>query len=268
MNDLPPHPPLAGYYDTASDRDDFVRRLFDRGAPAYDQVNALCSLGSGGRYRRDALRRSGLAHGQRLLDVAIGTGLVAREALTILGRPEDVIGLDLSAGMLRQAREALPIPLLQARAEAIPLADASVDILSMGYALRHVPDLVHAFVEFRRVLRPGGHVLLLEIDHPRSRWGAAALRFYLGRVVPALSRWLGGGEEAQVMMRYFWDTIDACVPPADIEDALAAAGFTDVTCEVQLGIFRAYRATSGGAVMAREAGASPPPMRHTNGPRL
>ena len=247
MNELPPHPPLARYYDSPGARDDFVRALFDHGAPAYDHVNALCSLGSGARYRRDALRRSGLAPGQRMLDVAIGTGLVAREALTILGRPGDLIGLDLSAGMLREARGSLPIPLIQARAEAIPLAGGSVDLLSMGYALRHVPDLGQAFGEFHRVLRPGGQVLLLEIDHPSSRWGEAALRFYLGRVVPMLSRWLGGGEQARIMMRYFWDTIDACVPPAEIEAALAGAGFTDVACEVQLGIFRAYRARSAGA---------------------
>ncbi|MBR0652779.1 class I SAM-dependent methyltransferase [Roseomonas terrae] len=242
MNDLPPHPPLDQYYRHASDRDDFVRALFDRGAPAYDQVNALCSFGSGARYRRAALQRSGLKPGQRVLDVAIGTGLVAREAVRILGRPQDVIGVDLSAGMLREAGASLPIPLIQARAEAIPLADSSIDLLSMGYALRHVPDLTGTFREFRRVLRPGGSVLLLEIDHPRSRAGGAALRFYLGSVVPAVSRLLGGGQEAQMMMRYFWDTIDACVPPAAIEGALSEAGFTSVSCDVQLGIFRAYRA--------------------------
>jgi demethylmenaquinone methyltransferase/2-methoxy-6-polyprenyl-1,4-benzoquinol methylase len=244
MNTLPPHPPLARYYSEANQRDDFVRGLFDRGAPAYNQVNALCSFGSGGRYRRNALQRSGLAPGQRMLDVAVGTGLVAHEAVSILGRPEDVIGLDLSAGMLREAGARLPIPLIQARAEAIPLAGSSVDLLSMGYALRHVTDLTRTFREFHRVLRSGGRILLLEIDHPGSHLGGAALRFYLGSVVPALARWLGGGDPAQVMMRYFWDTIDACVPPAEIEGALADAGFVGVSCEVQLGIFRAYRATT------------------------
>jgi demethylmenaquinone methyltransferase/2-methoxy-6-polyprenyl-1,4-benzoquinol methylase len=188
------------------------------------------------------LRRAGLAPGQRVLDVATGTGLVAREALGILGRPQDVIGLDLSAGMLREARAGLAIALLQARAEALPLADGSIDLVTMGYALRHVPDLVLAFSEFRRVLRPGGRVLLLEIDQPSSPVALAALRFYLGRLGPVLSRLIGRGRKDQRMMQYFWDTIDACVPPETIEAALGQAGFTGIGCDVQLGIFRAYGA--------------------------
>lgn len=241
MTRLPPHPPLAQHYASDTAREPFVRDLFDRGAPAYDQIDAVFSLGTGPRYRREALLRSGLAPGQRMLDVAIGTGLVAREALRILGRPEDLVGLDVSPGMLRQARS-LGLPLVQAKAEAIPLADASMDLVTVGYALRHFADLEATFAEFRRVLRPGGGVLLLEIDQPESALGQAALRFYLGRVVPALSRWIGGGRDARTMMRYFWDTIDTCVPAAVIEEALAGAGFAEVSCEVQLGIFRAYRA--------------------------
>ncbi|WP_198373122.1 class I SAM-dependent methyltransferase [Roseomonas rosulenta] len=239
-----PHAPLPRHYADSGQRDRYVRALFDRGAPSYDRINRIFSLGTGARYRRDALRRAGLAPGKRLLDVATGTGLVAREAVAILGSASDVVGLDLSAGMLREARAGLTIPLVQARAEALPLADASVDLVSMGYALRHVPDLVLAFAEFRRVLRPGGRVLLLEIDQPASTLALAALRFYLGRVVPGLSRWVGQGEKDSRMMRYFWDTIDTCVPPEAIEAALARAGFTGIGCEVQLGIFRAYGAVS------------------------
>jgi demethylmenaquinone methyltransferase/2-methoxy-6-polyprenyl-1,4-benzoquinol methylase len=237
-----PHAPLPRHYADPAQRDRFVQALFDGGAASYDRINAIFSLGTGARYRREQLKRAGLAPGKRLLDVATGTGLVAREALGITGRPEDVIGLDLSAGMLREARAALPIPLLRARAEALPLADASVDIVSMGYALRHVSDLVATFAEYRRVLRPGGRVLLLEIDQPASPIAHAALRFYLGRVVPGLSRWIGRGGQDRHMMEYFWDTIDACVPPEAIEGALAAAGFAEVGCNIQLGIFRAYGA--------------------------
>lgn len=239
---IAPHAPLPRHYADAQQRDRYVQALFDRGAPSYDRINAIFSLGTGARYRRDALKRAGLAPGKRLLDVATGTGLVAREAIGILGRAQDVVGLDLSTGMLREARANLPNPLVRARAEALPLADACVDLVSMGYALRHVPDLVAAFAEFHRVLRPGGRVLLLEIDQPRSPMALAALRFYLGRVVPGLSRVIGRGERDSRMMRYFWDTIDVCVPPEAIMGALAQAGFAQVGCEVQLGIFRAYGA--------------------------
>lgn len=244
MTALPPHPPLPRYYDRKSAREPYVRDLFDRGAAAYDRIDGVFSFGSGPRYRREALRRSGLVPGQQVLDVAVGTGLVAREALRIVGRPDGVIGLDLSPGMLAQTRRTLPLPLVRARAEALPLAAGSIDLVTVGYALRHFADLRSTFGEFRRVLRPGGSVLFLEIDQPESRAGQAALRFYMGRIVPALSRWMGGGQDAGEMMRYFWDTIDTCVPPAAIEDALTGAGFTEVSCEVQLGIFRAYRARS------------------------
>ena len=70
---------------------------------------------------------------------------------------------------------------MQARAEALPLRDASVDFVSMGYALRHVADLAALFAEFRRVLRPGGRVLLLEIARPEGVFGHAVAKIYLGR---------------------------------------------------------------------------------------
>lgn len=237
-----PHPPLAAYYHGGAARDGFVRRLFDETAGSYDRINAAFSLGSGAWYRRTALRRAGLRPGQRLLDVAVGTGLVAREAVRILGGPRGVVGIDLSEGMLRRARASLPIPLVCGRAEALPVADASFDFLSMGYALRHVAALPAAFAEYRRVLRPGGRLLLLEIARPAGTLAYGATRLYLGRLVPGVIARLGGGERARLLMRYYWDTIDRCVPPAVILQALAAAGFTEVGCEVQLGIFRAYTA--------------------------
>jgi demethylmenaquinone methyltransferase/2-methoxy-6-polyprenyl-1,4-benzoquinol methylase len=176
-----------------------------------------------------------------LLDVAVGTGLVAREAVRILDRAEDVIGLDLSAGMLGVARKSLSIPLVQARAEALPLRDASVDFVSMGYALRHVTDLLQVFGEFRRVLRPGGRLILLDMGRPDGIFGYAVAKMYLGRIVPTLS-WIAG-PESRKLMRYYWDTIDACVPAADILRCLQEAGFADVACETELGVFRAYTAS-------------------------
>ena len=109
---------------------------------------------------------------------------------------------------------------MQARAEALPFADASFDFVSMGYALRHVADLGRLFAGYRRVLRPGGRVLLLEIAPPESRLRQGLLKAYLGGVVPVLSRLAGGG--SATLMRYYWDTIEACVPPPEILRQLRA----------------------------------------------
>ena len=164
----PPHPVLDKYYSSDADRQSFVGALFDGAARHYNRIGTMLDLGSGPWYRRRVLRRAGLRPGMRLLDVATGTGLVARGAVRILGDPGRVIGIDPSRGMLREARKALASPLVQGRAEALPFRDDLFDMLSMGFALRHVPDLDAAFREYRRVLKPGGRLLLLEVSRPRS----------------------------------------------------------------------------------------------------
>ena len=238
----PPHPPLAGYYGEAARRQGFVRQLFDDSAAQYDRINRILSLGSGAWYRRQALRGAGLRQGDRVLDVATGTGLVAREAARLTGDPALVLGLDPSPGMLAEARRSLASPMLQGRAEQLPLADASIDFLSMGYGLRHIADLPTVFAEFRRVLRPGGRLLLLEFGRPRGRLAQAATRAYLGRVVPALCRLATPRDHAGILMRYTWDTIDSLLPAEAILGHLAAAGFAAPHCETRLGLFRAYQA--------------------------
>src|ERR1700674_2051646 len=154
----PPHPVLLRYYERAEQRRSFVREIFDRTAVDYDRGERLAGLGTGSRYRRQALIRAGLQPGMRVLDVAAGTGLVAREALAVVGDPGQVVGLDPSAAMMRSGLSALPIPLVQGTAERLPFGDARFDFVSLGFALRHVADLPGVFREFRRVLRPGGIV--------------------------------------------------------------------------------------------------------------
>ena len=237
-----PHPVLPKYYRTDAERAGFVQGLFDRTAPHYDRINQVFSLGTGGRYRRESLERAGLRAGAQVLDVAVGTGLVAREAAVLVGPSGDVTGLDVSLGMLAEARRQLGIPCVQGRAEALPIADASVDFVSMGYALRHVPDLVATFREYYRVLRPGGTVLVLEIGRPDGRAAYLFARFYLGGIVPALCRLAAPRAATGTLMSYYWDTIKACVPAERILAALAEAGLTEVSLETQLGVFRAFSA--------------------------
>ena len=237
---LAPHPTLAPYYGRDEDKPQFVRRLFDHSAGSYDHIESMMAFGSGRWYRRQALQRAGLAAGQRVLDVATGTGLVAREAVTITGDPRLVVGLDPSPGMLAEARRALGIPAVLAAGEQLPWRDASFDFLSMGYALRHLVDLAITFKEFARALKPGGTVLVLELTKPKGRLHLAFLRLYLKWLVPLVTRLTTRNRDAAVLMRYFWETIDACVPPEKILAALAQAGFADVQRTVVLGMFSEY----------------------------
>ena len=247
---LRPHPPLTDYYGVPENRQAFVRRLFDDTARHYDGVNTLLSLGSGQWYRRDALKRAGLLPGMRMLDVATGTGLLAREALAVLGPTGALVGLDPSAGMLAAWRgvTGTRASLVRGTAEALPVADASFDFVALGYAMRHIPDLHAAFAEFHRVLRPGGRVLVLEKVRPRSAVTHAAARFWFGSVVPALSRFSRGGHGAEMrtLMRYYWDTVEHCVAPEAIMTALSGAGFQRVACDRQLDMFGAYTAAKPG----------------------
>jgi demethylmenaquinone methyltransferase/2-methoxy-6-polyprenyl-1,4-benzoquinol methylase len=187
-------------------------------------------------------QRHGLKPGQHVLDVACGTGLVAVEAARILGTAENITCLDPSEGMLAVARTKLPAKFVQGRAEQMPLAENSFDFLTMGYALRHVTSLEATFREYLRVLRPGGKVLILEVTKPSGRVANFFFRLYFGRIYPALTQLFTRSRDARDMMRYYWETMDACVSPETVLAALRAAGFADVKRTPMLGLFSEYSA--------------------------
>ena len=257
---LAPHLPIDGYYDGESQRRGFVARAFDAAAGDYERIERWMALGTGGWYRRRALVRTGLRAGMRVLDVAAGTGLVTREAAQVVGPEGLVIGLDPSEAMLGQAtvrpgsahdgngvaRPAVAVKFVRGVAERLPFEDGQFDFLSMGYALRHVADLTTAFREFRRVLRPGGTACVLEITRPRGRAATALMRWYMRGLVPRLSRLTGGttarANDSQTLWQYYWDTIEACVAPEQVLDALADAGLSQCGRYVELGVFSEYTA--------------------------
>jgi demethylmenaquinone methyltransferase/2-methoxy-6-polyprenyl-1,4-benzoquinol methylase len=235
-----PHPSLTEYYDDEAQRRRYVRRIFDETAVDYDRVERILALGSGDWYRRAALKRAGVGSGASVLDVGFGTGLLARQAQALIGAEGRLVGVDPSAGMLAQS-DLAGVELLDGSAEALPVPDESFDFVTMGYALRHVGDVGAAFREFDRVLKPGGTVLILEITRPANVVGATLLKAYMRGVVPLVARAVSRGKGTPELWRYFWDTIEACVPPQRVLDTLLDAGFTGVRRQVELGLFSEYR---------------------------
>jgi len=244
-----PHAPLTDYYKSEQERAGFVRRMFDSTAADYDRVESIIGFGGGPRYRGQALERAGLRPGMRIIDVGVGTGLVAREAVRIVGNPHLVIGVDPSPGMMSRARLPQGVSLIEGTAEAIPFPDASFDFLSMGYALRHLGDLSLAFREFHRVMRPGARLCLLEITRPKKGIGRTLAKAYMKGVVPVLARIAGCSKSTSLLWRYYWDTIEACVPPEQLLATLEAAGFAGVRHHVEfkaLSMLAEYQAIKPG----------------------
>lgn len=237
---LPPHPTIGHWYNSPDSKRGFLRELFDATAGDYDSTESLLALGTGRWYRRDALRRSGLQAGMRVLDVAIGTGLVAREEITLTGNPQLVTGVDPSIGMMRRAIDQLGVKAVMGIAEALPLAGDQFDFLSMGYALRHVTDIRAAFAEYFRVLKPGGRVCILEISRPSGPIHRALLKVYMKLFVPLVVRFRTNHARTQMLWQYYWDTIELCVPPQQVVEALQSAGFVDVKWVPTLKMFSEY----------------------------
>ena len=162
----------------ATDRSLLARRLFEGVSDNYDRPAQLLSLGQYGRWRRCAVDGLQVADGALVLDVATGTGLVARDL--VARRRARVIGLDLTFAMLDRARGSSNITLVSGRAEQLPFPDASFDGIVFTYLLRYVNDVTATLKELVRVLRPGGAMTSVEFGIPchgvaRAGWSVYAL---------------------------------------------------------------------------------------------
>ena len=238
-----PHPALTDYYPTEEQRQGILTNLFDHVAPDYNWISQLLSFGSGNWHRKKTLQIAGLKEGMKVLDVACGPGTVGRCALNLVGPHGCVIGLDPSVGMLQEAKKNSLSRVTQSLAEFLPFRETTFDFVTMGYALRHVSDLQHTFREFFRVLKPGGIMLILEISRPHPGIPFHVAKFFLKTVIPRLAQIKTRNQQAQILMRYYWDTIENCVPPPSILSAIEAAGFLNSrVSDIGGGLIRDYMA--------------------------
>jgi demethylmenaquinone methyltransferase / 2-methoxy-6-polyprenyl-1,4-benzoquinol methylase len=199
-----------------------VEAMFDRIARRYDRLNGIISLGAHRRWKRTAVESLAPLAGALVVDLACGTGDLAEEVATRGGR---AVGVDVSAGMLHQARRrAVAALLVRAEGEALPLADATVDGLVCGFALRNFVDLRPVVDEMARVLRPGGRIALVEVDRPGNALVRRAHGVYFDRVVPLV----GGLLSDRWAYRYLPSSAAYLPTYEALGGMLEAAGFTEV----------------------------------------
>jgi demethylmenaquinone methyltransferase/2-methoxy-6-polyprenyl-1,4-benzoquinol methylase len=225
---------------------DGVRRMFDRVAPRYDLANTVFSLGQDRAWRRAAARAAGLAEGQRALDVACGTGALTRE-LAASAPGAVVLGLDFSGEMVRRAAapaQAGPGPAyLVGDALRLPLRDSAVDVLTIAFGLRNLPEPGMGLLEFRRVLRPGGRLVVCEFSQPVVPVLRDLYRRYLTRLMPVAARRLTSDPEAY---QYLARSIGAWPDQAGLAGWLQDAGFTQVAWrDLTGGIVALHRGLAG-----------------------
>jgi len=223
-----------------------VRAMFDAIAPRYDLVNRIMTLGLDRGWRRRAIGLLRLAPSARVLDLACGTGDLARE---LASHGYHCVGADLSLGMLASARPG-SAPLAQADGGALPFRSGSLDGVVSGFAVRNFADLPAVLDECARVLRPGGRLALLDVDTPRSAVLRAGHRVWFTAVVPRL----GAALSDAAAYRYLPKSV-AYLPPRDeLLEIVTDAGFVATRHHaLSGGITQVVTATRAGARGLRPA---------------
>jgi demethylmenaquinone methyltransferase/2-methoxy-6-polyprenyl-1,4-benzoquinol methylase len=206
-----------------------VTAMFDEIAPVYDRLNTVMTLGRDAGWRRAAADAAGLLPGGAAIDVAAGTGKLAAELADRVGPFGRVLAVDLSAGMIERARAVLPdlvqLEFREADALDLPARDGEFDAATIAFGLRNLADFGAGFREMRRVVRPGGRVVCLELTHPRpGAWGRA-FRAGFRRLAPLAGR-IAGRSSRYV---YLPESLDGFPDAAGLAATMRSAGLRDVT---------------------------------------
>ncbi len=217
-----------------------VAAMFDGVAERYDLTNDVLSLGQTRWWRRAVLCAVDPAPGQRILDLAAGTGT---SSVPFQAAGAEVVPCDFSLGMLRVGRRQHPgLPFTAGDALDLPFADHSFDAVSISFGLRNVSDVGRALAEMRRVTRPGGRLVVCEFSHPVWRPWRTVYVEYLMRALPPVARRVSTNPEAYV---YLAESIRAWPDQRGLARTIAAAGWSGVGWrDLSGGIVTLHRATA------------------------
>ena len=208
-----------------------VRGVFDSVAGNYDLMNDLMSGGLHRLWKRFALSQTGLRPGQRALDVASGTGDLGAGLARQVGREGLAVLTDINGGMLARGRDRLidrglagQVEFVLANAESLPFRDGFFDCVTIGFGLRNVTDRLAALTSMRRVLRPGGRLLVLEFSKPAIGALRPAYDAYSFNVLPRLGALVAGDAASY---RYLAESIRMHPDQETLASMMREAGFDD-----------------------------------------
>ena len=222
-----------GYRDVPVDeKEKLVGRVFTSVASKYDVMNDLMSFGVHRLWKRWFAATSGVRSGDRVLDLAGGTGDIAALLLPKVGTNGSVVLGDINAAMLRTGRDRLldsgfvrNLYYAQINAQALPFADASFDAVTIAFGLRNVTDKDAALREMHRVLRVGGRALILEFSAVRQPWLKPLYEFHSFEVLPRLGAFIANDAESY---RYLAESIRKHPDQAALKAMMENAGFANV----------------------------------------
>jgi demethylmenaquinone methyltransferase/2-methoxy-6-polyprenyl-1,4-benzoquinol methylase len=202
-----------------------VRAMFDRIARVYDLMNSVMTAGMHHRWRERAADLAAVGPGDRVLDVASGTGDLAIELARRVGPDGTVIGSDFSEPMLERARQkSAAVTWEQANALDLPYPDDGFDAVTVGFGARNFSDLDRGLAEMTRVVRPGGRVVVLEMTTPRRPPLSTFFSVWFDRVIPLLGR-IAGDPDAYA---YLPSSVKRFPGPEALAGRMHAAGLDDV----------------------------------------
>ena len=238
------NPELASRFARAGGKPVYVQRMFGRIAGVYDLMNRLMTAGLDGRWRQFAARQVALGPDQRALDMGTGTADLAIAIAQTSPASARVVGVDFTPAMLERGQRKLErlglderVELRQGDGERLDFPDDSFDACCSAFVVRNLADLHQGFTEMRRVVRPGGRVVCLEISHPPGALFGGLFQFYFGRLVPLLGRVVGAinrdrslpaDSSAADAYSYLPTSVTAFPRAPHLKTIMEEAGWTDV----------------------------------------
>ncbi len=218
------------YGDSSKSKKEEVAEMFNNISAKYDFLNHFLSLGIDKLWRKKAVKMLRSINPKRILDIATGTGDFALESLSL--KPTQIVGLDISSGMLEHGRVKMKkkgvdhiITMQQGDSEEIPYEDNYFDGLTVGFGVRNFENLEKGLGEMLRVVRPGGKLIILEFSKPKKFPIKQLFAFYSNNIIPILGKTISKDSNAYT---YLPESVAAFPEGKDFEYILAKVGYKDI----------------------------------------